>query len=66
MCKHIVYTTIVSFQMNIVHRRKIKNRKKKKNPQFPAVWSHVLKKSLIENVIFCAVKIEVSIKGGTR
>ena len=30
MCKHIVYTTIVNFEMNIVHRRKIKNRKKKK------------------------------------
>ena len=29
MCKHVVYTTIVSFQMNIVYRRKIKNRKKK-------------------------------------
>ena len=27
MCKHIVYATIVNFQMNIVHRRKIKNRK---------------------------------------
>ena len=31
MCKHIVYTTSVNFQMNIVYRRKIKNRKKKKN-----------------------------------
>ena len=30
MCKHIVYTTIVNFQINIVYRRKIKNRKKKK------------------------------------
>ena len=30
MCKHIVYTTIVYFQMNVVYRRKIKNRKKKK------------------------------------
>ena len=30
MCKHIVYTTIVNFQMNIVYRRKIKNRKKQK------------------------------------
>ena len=30
MCKHVVYTTIVNFQMNIVYRRKIKNRKKKK------------------------------------
>ena len=30
MCKHAVYTTIVNFQMNIVYRRKIKNRKKKK------------------------------------
>ena len=28
MCKHVVYTTIVSFQVNIVYRRKIKNRKK--------------------------------------
>ena len=26
--KHAVYTTIVNFQMNIVYRRKIKNRKK--------------------------------------
>ena len=30
MCKHVVYTTIVNFQMNIVYRRKLKNRKKKK------------------------------------
>ena len=28
MCKHVVYTSIVNFQMNIVYRRKIKNRKK--------------------------------------
>ena len=28
MCKHVVYTTIVNFQMNVVCRRKIKNRKK--------------------------------------
>ena len=28
MCKHGVYVTIVNFQMNIVYRRKIKNRKK--------------------------------------
>ena len=35
MCKHIVYTTIVNFQMNIVHRRKIKNRKKKKKLESP-------------------------------
>ena len=27
--KHVVYTTIVNFQMDIVYRRKIKNRKKK-------------------------------------
>ena len=25
------------------------------NPQFPAVWSHLLKNSLMENIIFCAV-----------
>ena len=29
VCKHIVYTTIVNFHMNIVYRRKIKNWKKK-------------------------------------
>ena len=29
MCKHVVYTAIVNFQMNIGYRRKIKNRKKK-------------------------------------
>ena len=26
--KHVVHTTVVNFQMNIVYRRKIKNRKK--------------------------------------
>ena len=30
MCKHVVYTTIVNFQMNIVYRRKIKNKKNNK------------------------------------
>ena len=30
MCKHVVYTTIVNFQMNIVYRHKIKNRKEEK------------------------------------
>ena len=34
MCKHVVYTTIVNFQMNIVYRRKIKNRKKKQTVGF--------------------------------
>ena len=29
MCKHVVYTTIVNFQMNIAYRRNIMNRKKK-------------------------------------
>ena len=27
------------------------------NPQETAVWSYLLKKSLMENFIFCAVKI---------
>ena len=30
MCKHIVYTTVVNFQMNIVYRRKTKKKKEKK------------------------------------
>ena len=41
MCKHIVYTTIVNFQMNIVHRRKIKNRKKKKKTGSQAEHDHL-------------------------
>ena len=27
--KHVVYTTVVNFQMNVLYRRKIKNRKKR-------------------------------------
>ena len=39
VCKHTVYTTIVNFQMNLVHRRKIKNRKKKKKKkEFIEIW----------------------------
>ena len=37
MCKHIVYTTIVNIQMNIVYRRKVKNRKKQKTKKLPNV-----------------------------
>ena len=31
------------------------------NPQFPAVWSHLEKKSLMENFIFCAVHVCLNI-----
>ena len=33
MCKHVVSTTIVNFQMNIVYRRKIKEKKFEKTTQ---------------------------------
>ena len=29
MCKHVIYNTILNYQMNIVYQLKIKNRKKR-------------------------------------
>ena len=37
MCKHVVYTTIVNFQINIVYRCQTKNITKKKKKQKRAV-----------------------------
>ena len=32
-----------------------------KKPQFPVVWSNLLKKSVMENFIFCAVQVSIFI-----
>ena len=45
-CEHIVYTTIVNFQMNIVYRRKIKNRKKPKKNHISKIYERCLYKQM--------------------
>ena len=48
MCKHGVYTTIVDFQMKIVYRRKIKNRKKKKKLKPDDFFQFITNKDFLE------------------
>ena len=59
MCKHVVYTTIVNFQMNIVYRRKIKNRKKTKNKKKTKwlwVWVQMLIVLTIKKLLTAQLK----------
>ena len=50
MCKHVFYTAIVNFQMNIVYRRKINNRKKKETGNVWLVGVHCTHKTYLSIV----------------
>ena len=64
-CKHVVYTTIVNFQMNIVYRRKIKNRKKKKKKKKlvePYIIPIYLSFCLLTNLCLVVVHIRKNLR----